>query len=92
MKKTILSMAVVTLFAIGFAASSEKEEVRYDDAGRKYHKVRAKCYNCGTENPYHDYWEDDNGNKMGFPLGNILRNGHYYCNYCLSDPDRITKW
>jgi len=91
MKKYFLSMLVMAVFAIGFAASGDSEEVRYDDAGRKYHKVRAKCHNCGKENPYHDYWEDDKGNKMGYPNGNLIR-GYYYCNDCLSHPDRITTF
>ena len=91
MKKLLLSTCVVALFAMGFAASGDSDEVRYDDAGRKYHKVRAKCYNCGKENPYHDYWEDDKGNIMDAPNGSIVR-GRYYCNECIANPDRITKW
>ena len=82
-------MAVMAIFAIGFAASGDDEEVKYVN-GKEYHKVKAKCYNCGAENPYHDYWEDEKGYYMGAPEGNMIR-GRYYCNSCLLDPDKIDK-
>lgn len=85
MKKFILTTAVIALFAMGFTASGDSEEVRYDDAGRKYHKVIPKCHDCGKENPYHAYWQDDKGNRMGEPAGNIIH-GIYRCNDC------IDKW
>lgn len=92
MKKLFYTMAVIAIFAIGFAASGDDDEVRYDSAGREYHKVRAKCHNCGRENPNHDYWQtDDKSCSMGTPQGN-MKYGRYYCNECLSDPDRIKSF
>lgn len=89
MKKYVLSMMVIIIFAIGFAASGDSDEVRYEN-GRKYYKKIPKCYNCGTENPYHYYWEDDYGNQIFQPTGssNWIR-GRYFCNECLLYPDRL---
>lgn len=85
MKKSLLSMCVVAFFAMGFAASGDSEEVRYDNAGRKYYKKIPKCTNCGKENPHLAYWEDDKGNKI-FEVddSNWIR-GKYYCSDCLHD-------
>lgn len=85
MKKIVLTSFLVALFAMGFTASSESEEVMYDDQGRKYHKVIPKCHDCGKENPYHAYWENENGGTIGEPQGNVIR-GIYRCSDC------IDKW
>lgn len=86
MKRLFLTTAVIALFAMGFTASGE--EVRYDDAGREYHKVIPKCVNCGRENPNHAYWEtDDKHCRMGEPAGSFIR-GRYFCNDCINHPER----
>jgi len=90
MKKYVLSMMVIIIFAIGFAASGDSDEVRYEN-GREYYKKIPKCYNCGTENPYHYYWEDSHGNIIfgpGGEGGNWIR-GRYFCNECILNPDRL---
>lgn len=77
MKKYFYTMAVIAIFAIGFAASGEDEdEVRYS-FGRKYHKVHLKCVNCGGETYY---WEADDGSgSISKPSDGHFRNGNYYC-------------
>ena len=77
MKKVFLTTIVVALFAMGFTASGDSEEVRYDDAGRKYHKVTEKCAKCDET---YSYWEDENGRNF------INKDDRYYKGkwYCMS--------
>ena len=86
-------MAVMAIFAIGFAASGDSDEVRHEN-GRDYYKKIPKCHNCGKENPDHYYWEDNHGNKIfrnETASSNWIR-GRYYCNDCILNPDRITTF
>lgn len=73
MKKAFLTTIVVALFATGFTASGDSEDVRYEN-GVKYHKVTVKCAECGVSL---DYWESESGgawiNKPN------TWHGDYYC-------------
>lgn len=91
MKKLFYSMAVMAIFAIGFAASGDSDEVIHEN-GRDYYKKIPKCHNCGKENPYHYYWEDKYGNKIHNGDNSNWIRGRYYCTDCLSHPDRITTF
>lgn len=82
MKKYVLTMFVIALFAIGFAASGDNDVKVVN--GTEYHRVRAKCHNCGADSGQ-DYWESEKGSTIMDPtLDENFRRGRYYCNYCLS--------
>lgn len=82
MKRLFLTTSVIALFAIGFTASGDSEEVRYDDYGVEYHKKTIYCAICGD--PY-TYWESkDGGCSIGKP-SDSMAGGKYYCSTkCIS--------
>lgn len=80
MKKFFYTMAVIAIFAIGFAASGDDEEVRYDRWGEKYYKKTVKCAKCDITVVY---WEAESGNSIDKP--DRWYKGEYYCPFHYPD-------
>lgn len=83
MKKYFYTMAVIAIFAIGFAASGDSDEVMTDD-GRVYHKVTYTCEMCGDSPEYAYQWKSKDGWRKD-PNG-ISENfwaGKFYCRTCV---------
>lgn len=87
MKKYFLSMMVMAIFAIGFAASGDDDdEVWVTESGKKYHKKHYTCAQCGDSPEYAYKWVSEDGkttideNKLS---GNFYA-GNFYCSNCIS--------
>ena len=83
MKKCFYTMAVIALFAIGFAASDDSGEVYIESGGEKFYKVVLTCERCGETPEWAYYYDnrhgsiiDERGAKSGY------WKGKFYCNRC----------
>lgn len=96
MKKYFYTMAVIAVFAIGFAASGDSEgdseEVYYSN-GKEFHKKHYTCSNCGDSPEYAWRWVSTDGNSRIDPynLSGNFYEGKFYCSKCIDEAEEKIK-
>lgn len=83
MKKCFYTMAVIALFAIGFAASDDSGEVYIENGGEKFYRVDLQCQMCGATPEYAHYYDNRHGATIDKPRENMWED-RFYCNTCIS--------